>query len=104
MLRPVRIASTASASTTEGTGVSHTPCARLIPPMRSHSVVMARISDWNVCGASSLSASPETKLDVEFAAKFDAVFAVEFGVELEEAWVNVPGMRSRLLSLYCLMQ
>src|SRR5579859_1331479 len=44
----------AAASTTPGTGVSQTPCARLIPPIRSHSVVMARISDWRAPGASWL--------------------------------------------------
>ena len=42
---PVADGLIAASSTTAGTGVSHTPCARLMPPMRSHSVVMARISD-----------------------------------------------------------
>src|SRR5580692_7045958 len=53
------MAAMASASTTGGTGVSHTPWARLTPPMRSHSVVIARISDWTVPGASSLSCRRE---------------------------------------------
>ena len=44
------------ASTGAGTGVSQTPWARLMPPMRSHSVVMARISDCITPGASSLRA------------------------------------------------
>src|SRR6516162_6686754 len=57
MLWPARMALMASSSTAAGTGVSHTPCARLIPPMRSHSVVMERISDCITPGASSLSAS-----------------------------------------------
>src|SRR5208283_4829584 len=56
MFCPSRMAWIAAASTTAGTGVSHTPCARLMPPMRSHSVVMARISDCSVLGASALSA------------------------------------------------
>jgi hypothetical protein len=46
----------ASASTGAGTGVSQMPWARLMPPMRSHSVVMARISDCIAPGASSLRA------------------------------------------------
>ena len=46
----------ASSSTGAGTGVSHTPWARLMPPIRSHSVVMARISDCMTPGASSLRA------------------------------------------------
>ena len=49
----------ASSSTIAGTGVSHTPWARLMPPRRSHSVVMARISDCITPGASSLSARRE---------------------------------------------
>src|SRR5215469_9896735 len=57
MLWPDRMARMASSSTGAGTGVSHTPWARLIPPMRSHSVVMARISDCMTPGASSLRAS-----------------------------------------------
>ncbi len=40
-----------------GTGVSQTPWARLMPPMRSHSTLMARISDCMAPGASSLNAS-----------------------------------------------
>src|SRR5579863_7439633 len=55
MLCPDRMARMASSSTGGGTGVSHTPWARLMPPMRSHSVVMARISDWMAPGDNSLS-------------------------------------------------
>src|SRR5579862_3804644 len=51
MLCPDRMAPMASSSTIAGTGVSHTPWARLMPPMRSHSVVMARISDCMTPGA-----------------------------------------------------
>src|SRR5450631_2505918 len=54
MLFPSLMAWIAAASTTAGTGVSHTPCARLMPPMRSHSVVIARISDCSAPGASWL--------------------------------------------------
>src|SRR5579863_2030747 len=54
MLYPERMARIASSSTGAGTGVSHTPWARLMPPMRSHSVVMARISDCITPGAGSL--------------------------------------------------
>src|SRR6185437_10152740 len=59
MLYPSRIAWCAASTITGGGGVSQTPCARLIPPIRSHSVVMARISDWSVSGASALSDSRE---------------------------------------------
>src|ERR1039457_4579142 len=56
MLWPERMAAMAASSTAAGTGVSQTPWARLMPPMRSHSVVMARISDCMTPGASSLKA------------------------------------------------
>src|SRR5580658_996338 len=59
MLWPSRMAWMAAASITAGTGVSQTPWARLMPPMRSHSAVMARISDWKVSGASWLRARRE---------------------------------------------
>src|SRR6478672_11352020 len=59
MLYPERMARMASSSTGAGTGVSQTPWARLMPPMRSHSVVMERISDCMTPGASSLRARRE---------------------------------------------
>src|SRR5271154_7616678 len=40
--------------TGDATSVSHTPCARFTPPTRSHSMVMARISDCTRCGAMRL--------------------------------------------------
>src|SRR5277367_1214368 len=55
MLWPAWMAAMASSRTGAGVGVSQTPCARLMPPMRAHSVVMARISDCRAPGASSLS-------------------------------------------------
>src|SRR4051794_30900795 len=45
MLFPASIASRAAFRTTSGTGVSHTPWDRLMPPARVHSIVMFRISD-----------------------------------------------------------
>src|SRR5580658_8763057 len=56
MLCPALIAAIASSRTGAGTGVSQTPCARLMPPIRSQATVMARISDCIAPGASSLRA------------------------------------------------
>src|SRR5271168_1011752 len=39
------MADCAARRTCSGIGVSHTPCDRLIPPTRSHSIDMFRISD-----------------------------------------------------------
>src|SRR5215469_2548253 len=58
MLCPSRIDLIAPSATTSGTSVSHTPCARFTPPMRSHSCVIARISDCTTRGANSLNPSP----------------------------------------------
>src|ERR1700723_94551 len=58
MFNPARIAAIAPSATTSGTSVSHTPCARFTPPIRSHSCVIARISDCITRGANSLSPSP----------------------------------------------
>ena len=63
MLYPTWIARMASSTTGAGTGVSHTPWARLMPPMRSHSVVMERISDCITPGASSLKARRDELAD-----------------------------------------
>src|SRR5258708_5067997 len=54
MLCPSRIAWIAAATTGCGGSVSHTPCARLMPPTSAQATVMARISDWTRPGASSL--------------------------------------------------
>src|ERR1019366_714776 len=54
MLWPSRMAAGAPSATTSGTPVSQTRCARLTPPMRSQSAVMARISDCIARGARSL--------------------------------------------------
>src|ERR1700756_2343956 len=54
MLWPSRIAWMAASTTGCGGSVSHTPCARLMPPTSAQATVMARISDWTSPGASSL--------------------------------------------------
>src|SRR5580704_16157944 len=53
MLWPSRIARMAPSATGAGTPVSQTPWARLMPPTRSHSCVIARISDCTARGARS---------------------------------------------------
>ena len=60
MLCPSRIARIAPSATTPGTSVSHTPCARFTPPIRSHSAVIARISDCTTRGANSLNPNRPT--------------------------------------------
>src|SRR5580698_293464 len=54
MLYPSRIAWIPASTTGCGGSVSHTPCARLMPPTSAQATVMARISDWTRPGASSL--------------------------------------------------
>lgn len=54
MLCPSWMAWMAASWTGAGTGVSQTPWARLMPPAWSQRVVMARISDCMVPGASWL--------------------------------------------------
>src|ERR1700744_1693852 len=53
----------AASETGAGTSVSQIPCARLTPPMRSHSMLIARISDCSARGASSLRPSSRTEAD-----------------------------------------
>src|SRR6185437_2488103 len=54
MLWPSRIAWIAASTTGCGGSVSHTPCARLMPPTSAQATVMARISDCTRPGESSL--------------------------------------------------
>src|ERR1700756_3008332 len=63
MLWPSRIAWMAASTTGCGGSVSHTPCARLMPPTSAHATVMARISDWTRPGASSLRRRLEAVVD-----------------------------------------
>src|SRR6201992_3672252 len=54
MLCPERMAAMAASTTGCGGSVSHTPCARLMPPASEQATLIERISDCVVWGARSL--------------------------------------------------
>src|SRR5688572_4859600 len=98
MLRPASMARWAAPRTISGTSVSHTPCERLMPPTRVHSIVMLRISDWRRNATRVASESLSCMSRLSFIAK-----ATLAGLRIR-FWPNIDDLLHACANLSLLIQ